>query len=840
MNSEAKISYYDSAKEVSFFRSMRELKQTEAVSIRDIAEAIICEKYAAYVHPVRDAVKDCLADGLDDEAMKKVLKPLKDKLPCWTLSGVVSTGPKKEAMQEGRFLHSGAIQVDIDHQDLQEQPPGVIRDIIGEGKHMILAALSPSRGVKGIMLGPICKNVKEHKRFFAAVEETMLQDYEIKIDESTSDPVRICYVTSDPGAIYNPDAIPLTWEDVARLEADAARREQERLAALSRTQAEKPEVDSPPASESPPPPREEDDFTLLGTPEDVRHVLHAIPNKRKRDEWLKVSAAVKDALGSEEAAIAMLEEWCPGYNSGEYEKAFRNPLIRITKGSLVSIAQDYGFDSKAFARQVGERSRWNGKVRFGEAVLEEELTPFPTHCLPGAAGDMAREIGRVTTAQNEPLAAASVLTIVSAAIGAGIELSTGGERRTRGNLFTLAIAESGTGKGEAYKLAAEPFETLEAEEIEAFDMHTKPGLLAEISVADKRAKTLCSEAAKETDSHARILSLTAYRMAEEERAEIQRRIDSAPRWKVADVTREALAVVLAGQPGEAVASLSSEARGIFSIVKGRYGKEGGDEDLYCSAYSGDSINIDRVGRARVSLRRPCMSILWMVQPDAARNAFNDESFTDSGFLPRFLIFDPKAEPQERYEQPAPIPPAIKAGWSTLIRSLATTYRMNGDEPQAVSVSRDALALLTDYERENVRRRCRKGDLVDLAPFVARWTENAWKIALVLHAARHGGTAHEVTLDAGTAENALEVMRWFANRQLETLSAGRREKLQKRLMALMAAMAAAKTEISFWDLKRSHSFEESEIRQLKTVFPKAFKIEERRAGPQRTSAVIMPL
>ena len=153
----------------------------------------------------------------------------------------------------------------------------------------------------------------------------------------------------------------------------------------------------------------------------------------------------------------------------------------------------------------------------------------------------------------------------------------------------------------------------------------------------------------------------------------------------------------------------------------------------------------------------------MVQPDAARKAFNEESFTDSGLLPRFLIFDPKAEPQERYEQPSPIPVSIKNGWATLIRSLATTYRMNGDKPQAVRVSKDATNALTDYERENVRRRRRNGDLIDLAPFVARWTENAWKIALVLHAAQHGGTSHEVTLDATTAGNALEVMRWFADR-----------------------------------------------------------------------------
>ena len=476
---------------------------------------------------------------------------------------------------------------------------------------------------------------------------------------------------------------------------------------------------------------------------------------------------------------------------------------------------------------------------FSECEIDEvDTQPFPTHCLPDAAAAMAREIARVTTAQNEPLAAASVLAMISAALGGGIEAETGGERRTLGNIYVLAIAESGSGKGETYKLAAEPFESAEAEVVDDFEMHTKPGLIAESSVAEERAKQLKREAAKESDTHARLLSLQNYQQAEEEKAAIQKRIDAAPRWKVADITKEALSAVMAGQPGEAVASLSSEARGIFSIVKGRYGKEGGDEDLYCSAYSGDSITINRVGRPTVTLRRPCLTILWMVQPDAAKAAFNESSFTDSGLLPRFLVFDPRAEAQERYEQPKPIPYEIKNGWAKLIRSLATTYRMNTGERESVKASPAAVAVMTDYERENIRRRRRSdGDLAHLASFVARWNENAWKLALILHCARHGNRAHQVTLEAETARDALEIMRWFTNRQLEVLSNGSREKLQKRLMALMAVMAVVKTEISFRDLKRSHSFEESEIRQLLVAFPKAFRIEERRSGPQRTSSVV---
>jgi hypothetical protein len=467
-------------------------------------------------------------------------------------------------------------------------------------------------------------------------------------------------------------------------------------------------------------------------------------------------------------------------------------------------------------------------------IEDSSAAPFPMHCLPGIAGDMAREIGRVTTAQNEPLAAATILATISASIGAGIEASTGGERRTRPNIFVCAIADSGTGKGETFTLAAEPFERAEAEVIQQFDMHTKPGLIAELRVAEQRSKKLCTDAAKESDRHARQFATEEYRRAAEEAAEIQRRIESAPRWKVGDITREALAMVMAGQPGEALASMSSEARGLFSIIRGKYSKEGGDEDFYCSAYSGDSVTVDRVGRPRVTLRRPCLSVLWMLQPDAARKALDDESFVESGLLPRFLMFDPKAEPQERNEQPAPIPAAIKEAWGELIRALVSNYRMLEGDPERVSVTQEALAILTDYERENIRRRRRTGDLRDIASFVARWTENGWKIALILHAAKHGGETHLAELTATTAGNAVEVMRWFSDRQLEILNVGRQEKLQKRLLALSAVLAEAKGEIKLRQLRRSNGFEEGEIRQLLTMFPNRIKIEKRKRDKGRPS------
>jgi hypothetical protein len=334
------------------------------------------------------------------------------------------------------------------------------------------------------------------------------------------------------------------------------------------------------------------------------------------------------------------------------------------------------------------------------------------------------------------------------------------------------------------------------------------------------------------------MAMQDYRQAEEERAEILRRIESAPRWKVGDATKESLAIVMSGQPGEAVASMSSEARGIFAIVKGRYGKEGGDEDFYCSAYSGDGLTVDRVGRARVTLRRPCLSILWMIQPDSARRAFEDESMTESGLLPRFLVFDAKADPMERTAPPAPIPAAITSGWARLVGELAEGYRGRGDTPLQIAASPGAVAEMNDYERENIRRRRGTGDLRDIPSFVARWTENAWKLAVVLHAAAHGAKAHSAPLSKATAQQAVKVMRWFSDRQQETLAGGRRDRQRRRLSALLAVLAEAKGEISIRDLRRSHSFDPEEVAQIAKTFPSMLKIVEKQGQTGRPSPTLV--
>lgn len=207
--------------------------------------------------------------------------------------------------------------------------------------------------------------------------------------------------------------------------------------------------------------------------------------------------------------------------------------------------------------------------------------PFPIHCLPGVMAEMASEMARVTTAQSLELAAASILATCSAALGAGVRLSSGGERYVRPNIYLVGIAESGTGKGENFGIACKPLEELESVEILNFEMNVRPGLEAKLTVAKERLKKQTRNAAKAEEGPESDMETQQCELIQDQINKIQSQLSASPKIRVSDVTKEALAIRIQGQPGEALASLSSEARGIVAIVAGKYSKEGGDEDIYC-------------------------------------------------------------------------------------------------------------------------------------------------------------------------------------------------------------------------------------------------------------------
>jgi hypothetical protein len=79
---------------------------------------------------------------------------------------------------------------------------------------------------------------------------------------------------------------------------------------------------------------------------------------------------------------------------------------------------------------------------------------------------------------------------LSATIGAGLQVRSGANRFTRGNLYILPSAESGSGKSETFRHFAKPFLQFEAERLKAWKVETLPGLLAEGDILESEVAKL--------------------------------------------------------------------------------------------------------------------------------------------------------------------------------------------------------------------------------------------------------------------------------------------------------------------------------------------------------------
>ena len=426
-----------------------------------------------------------------------------------------------------------------------------------------------------------------------------------------------------------------------------------------------------------------------------------------------------------------------------------------------------------------------GDVAQAAADLGDDLSPqpFPVECLPGAAGDMAWAI---TQAERVPesLTGCCVLGILSASIGAGLQVRSGAQRVTRGNLYLLPSADSGTGKSESVRHAAMPMYAFENELVDRWKATTLPILQAEQDSLESELNQAKKDIARAETSLDR--DEIRHRM-EKVRArlnELEQELHS-PVLVTEDVTSERLASLLEKR-GECLASISSDAGKAIQNVLGRYTEGRMDDNLLLKAYSGDPARVDRVGRPSTMLNRPCLSLLWLVQPDKVETLLGERSLADGGLIPRLLICHSNAQPS--YITPdhqTGISGEVQSAYGTLIRDLLQTYRL-ATETRTVEPEQRAMQLLNDYHNAIVDRR--KSDLKDVTSYAARWTEQAWRLSVVLHAAQHGAQAHEHKLSFETARDAITLADWYAVQQLEILSGGRwraKRDRQKEVLFLLA-------------------------------------------------------
>ena len=175
---------------IDFYSSATASTATATTTLTDLIDAIRSDEFAAKISRLRST----LAAGDDDG-----YAVAKKDLQAVSISGT-ATGKRAKAIEEGRFTHSGFLQLDFDAADNVGWEVEEIVEILQAEPRIVAAFVSPSgHGVKGIARIPVCQTKDEHVAAFAAARNHF-RAHNLTIDEACKDPVRLMFVSHDPGA----------------------------------------------------------------------------------------------------------------------------------------------------------------------------------------------------------------------------------------------------------------------------------------------------------------------------------------------------------------------------------------------------------------------------------------------------------------------------------------------------------------------------------------------------------------------------------------------------------------------------------------------------------------
>jgi hypothetical protein len=176
--------------EIDFYSSATASTATATTTLSDLIDAIRSDEFAAKIARLRST----LAAGDDDG-----YAVAKKDLQAVSISGTAD-GKRAKAIEEGRFSHSGLLQLDFDAADNVGWTVEEIVEILQAEPRIVAAFVSPSgHGVKGIARIPVCKTKDEHVAAFASARNHF-RAHNLTIDEACKDPVRLMFVSHDPGA----------------------------------------------------------------------------------------------------------------------------------------------------------------------------------------------------------------------------------------------------------------------------------------------------------------------------------------------------------------------------------------------------------------------------------------------------------------------------------------------------------------------------------------------------------------------------------------------------------------------------------------------------------------
>lgn len=442
---------------------------------------------------------------------------------------------------------------------------------------------------------------------------------------------------------------------------------------------------------------------------------------------------------------------------------------------------------------------------------------FPAAALPTLLRSVAEDMAR-TYQTPLCLPAMATLAVLSGAVGRSVVVRGGfKDKDTRLNLYVIAAAERGTGKGNTGELLARPIAE-RSKLLRERQLEEAAARRGEVGILKKEIAKLESQGASAIgpERHQIEETLASRHLRVEE---LEREAKKQCTLMVSDCPSEALGRAL-DDNNETLFSFSSEAGAALKVALGKYTDGKGDFDLLLSGYSGDSVRVDRITRQSLELVSPCLSLFWMVQGVVLRELCGNPEAVERGLTARPLIFETGAERQldDRSNNAMTTGPE----WLNFINGVLDRRMVQREEPEIIHATPEARAIFSDFADESVM--LGRGPFADVDGELTRWRENAIKVA-GLFAVADGSDV----LTDDHAKRGCALVRWAGFSYLSILSAGRSERQKDDLDRLLEILKARGGEITLRDLERHHGVKRPTVLSVIAVFPDRLELHKASTG-----------
>ena len=381
--------------------------------------------------------------------------------------------------------------------------------------------------------------------------------------------------------------------------------------------------------------------------------------------------------------------------------------------------------------------QWETPIPFDDFTLPE----FPTDALPPSVRDYVKAVAE-TTQTSVDMAAVASLAILSICLQGKYRIWGKSDWWEPLNTYCVIVLPPAERKSAVISLMTAPLEEYEQEVNAAMDAQIIESQMKK-AVLEKERRMLEDKVSKGKADASELADKAKEISAFQETQPLKLFVD--------DVTAEKLASVLAENRSKA-AIVSAEG-GIFDILSGIYTKNV-NIDVFLKGHSGDTIRVDRIGRASENIIHPALTMLLAVQPGVLNGMMSNDTFRGRGLTARFLYSMPKSYLGMRSFHTEPIPETVKTEYTKLIRSLLEVDCK--EEP--ILLSEEATSALKALYLDNESRLCT--DLAEIADWAGKYVGAVLRIAGLLHAAQHHGFLEFTEVSGKIMENAVRIGEYF--------------------------------------------------------------------------------